>query len=227
DCSWRKFRAEYCDSLDPFSEGNIFSVMPPKKSWKNISNLSGREKVRKVIQIKKLNHYNKTQLNLNKSRFNVRNKDMNKISDVTAAIFDDEKIVEQELKNYNDHELGLHQHQRPHRKTASPTTINTYRFDLDQNDDVLKEAYTYSNLGHNCPQQRSWAFSGGGWGDLNSTNNAWGQTDGFISNNEICRFVCKLLLNNNATSFNFSPLQNNTTSQRAIQTLLLGNNKVI
>ncbi|CAI2192623.1 6707_t:CDS:1, partial [Funneliformis geosporum] len=42
---------------------------------------------------------------------------------------------------------------------------------------------------------------------LNSTNNAWGQTDGFISNNEICRFVCKLLLNNNATSFNFSPLQ--------------------
>ncbi|CAI2200689.1 15027_t:CDS:2, partial [Funneliformis geosporum] len=71
-----------------------------------------------------------------------------------------------------------HQHQRPHRKTAtSPTSINTYRFDLDQNDDVLKEAYTYSNLGHNCPQQRPWASSGGGWGDLNSTNNAWGQTD--------------------------------------------------
>ncbi|CAG8760230.1 5939_t:CDS:2, partial [Racocetra fulgida] len=33
-----------CDSLDPFSEGIIFSVMPPKKSWKNISNLSGGEK---------------------------------------------------------------------------------------------------------------------------------------------------------------------------------------
>jgi hypothetical protein len=29
---------ELVDSLDPFSEGIIFSVMPPKKSWKNISN---------------------------------------------------------------------------------------------------------------------------------------------------------------------------------------------
>lgn len=35
---------ELVDSLDPFSEGIIFSVMPPKKSWKNISNLSGGEK---------------------------------------------------------------------------------------------------------------------------------------------------------------------------------------
>ena len=34
------------DSLDPFSEGIVFSVRPPKKSWKNISNLSGGEKVR-------------------------------------------------------------------------------------------------------------------------------------------------------------------------------------
>jgi structural maintenance of chromosome 4 len=34
------------DSMDPFSEGVNFSVMPPKKSWKNISNLSGGEKVR-------------------------------------------------------------------------------------------------------------------------------------------------------------------------------------
>jgi structural maintenance of chromosome 4 len=38
---------ELVDSMDPFSEGIIFSVMPPKKSWKNISNLSGGEKVRK------------------------------------------------------------------------------------------------------------------------------------------------------------------------------------
>jgi structural maintenance of chromosome 4 len=37
---------ELVDSLDPFSEGILFSVMPPKKSWKNISNLSGGEKVR-------------------------------------------------------------------------------------------------------------------------------------------------------------------------------------
>jgi structural maintenance of chromosome 4 len=35
---------ETVDSLDPFSEGVLFSVMPPKKSWKNISNLSGGEK---------------------------------------------------------------------------------------------------------------------------------------------------------------------------------------
>jgi structural maintenance of chromosome 4 len=37
---------EFVDSLDPFSEGIVFSVRPPKKSWKNISNLSGGEKVR-------------------------------------------------------------------------------------------------------------------------------------------------------------------------------------
>jgi structural maintenance of chromosome 4 len=37
---------ELVDSLDPFSEGIVFSVRPPKKSWKNISNLSGGEKVK-------------------------------------------------------------------------------------------------------------------------------------------------------------------------------------
>ncbi|OMH86070.1 Structural maintenance of chromosomes protein 4 [Zancudomyces culisetae] len=35
---------ELVDSLDPFAEGIVFSVMPPKKSWKNISDLSGGEK---------------------------------------------------------------------------------------------------------------------------------------------------------------------------------------
>lgn len=35
---------ELVDSMDPFNEGILFSVMPPKKSWKNISNLSGGEK---------------------------------------------------------------------------------------------------------------------------------------------------------------------------------------
>ncbi|KZT27497.1 RecF/RecN/SMC protein [Neolentinus lepideus HHB14362 ss-1] len=35
---------ELVDNMDPFSEGVIFSVMPPKKSWKNISHLSGGEK---------------------------------------------------------------------------------------------------------------------------------------------------------------------------------------
>ena len=33
------------EDLDPFSEGVVFSVRPPKKSWKNIVNLSGGEKV--------------------------------------------------------------------------------------------------------------------------------------------------------------------------------------
>ena len=32
---------ELVDHLNPFSEGIVFSVRPPKKSWKNISNLSG------------------------------------------------------------------------------------------------------------------------------------------------------------------------------------------
>lgn len=40
---------ELVDSMDPFSEGIIFSVMPPKKSWRNISNLSGGEKVTKIV----------------------------------------------------------------------------------------------------------------------------------------------------------------------------------
>ena len=40
---------ELVDSLDPFSEGVVFSVRPPKKSWKNIANLSGGEKVFSII----------------------------------------------------------------------------------------------------------------------------------------------------------------------------------
>lgn len=35
---------ELVDLLDPFLEGILFSVMPPKKSWRNILNLSGGEK---------------------------------------------------------------------------------------------------------------------------------------------------------------------------------------
>ena len=37
---------ELVDTMDPFAEGVTFSVMPPKKSWRNIANLSGGEKVR-------------------------------------------------------------------------------------------------------------------------------------------------------------------------------------
>jgi structural maintenance of chromosome 4 len=43
---------ELVDSLDPFSEGIIFSVMPPKKSWKIISNLSGGERVRRDFRLR-------------------------------------------------------------------------------------------------------------------------------------------------------------------------------
>ena len=35
---------ELVDTLNPFTEGVVLSVRPPKKSWKNISNLSGGEK---------------------------------------------------------------------------------------------------------------------------------------------------------------------------------------
>ena len=35
---------ELVDYLDPFSEGVVLSVMPPRKSWKNVGNLSGGEK---------------------------------------------------------------------------------------------------------------------------------------------------------------------------------------
>ncbi len=40
---------ELVDSMDHFSEVIIFSVMPPKKSWRNISNLSSGEKVRRTF----------------------------------------------------------------------------------------------------------------------------------------------------------------------------------
>ncbi|KAJ3124126.1 hypothetical protein HK100_011355 [Physocladia obscura] len=54
---------ELVDSLDPFSEGIIFSVMPPKKSWKNICNLSGGEKtLSSLALVFALHHYKPTPL---------------------------------------------------------------------------------------------------------------------------------------------------------------------
>jgi structural maintenance of chromosome 4 len=54
---------ELVDSLDPFSEGIIFSVMPPKKSWKNIANLSGGEKtLSSLALVFALHHYKPTPL---------------------------------------------------------------------------------------------------------------------------------------------------------------------
>ena len=48
---------ELVDNLNPFSEGIVFSVRPHKKSWKNISNLSGGEKT-----LSSLHHYKPTPL---------------------------------------------------------------------------------------------------------------------------------------------------------------------
>ena len=54
---------EFVDSLDPFSEGIVFSVRPPRKSWKNISNLSGGEKtLSSLALIFALHHYRPTPL---------------------------------------------------------------------------------------------------------------------------------------------------------------------
>ena len=54
---------ELVDSLDPFSEGIVFSVRPPKKSWKNIRNLSGGEKtLSSLALVFALHHYKPTPL---------------------------------------------------------------------------------------------------------------------------------------------------------------------
>jgi structural maintenance of chromosome 4 len=54
---------ELVDSLDPFSEGIVFSVRPPKKSWKNIVNLSGGEKtLSSLALVFALHHYKPTAL---------------------------------------------------------------------------------------------------------------------------------------------------------------------
>ncbi|XP_077846552.1 structural maintenance of chromosomes protein 4 isoform X5 [Macaca mulatta] len=54
---------ELVDSLDPFSEGIMFSVRPPKKSWKKIFNLSGGEKtLSSLALVFALHHYKPTPL---------------------------------------------------------------------------------------------------------------------------------------------------------------------
>ncbi|TFK56417.1 hypothetical protein OE88DRAFT_1741296 [Heliocybe sulcata] len=54
---------ELVDNMDPFSEGVIFSVMPPKKSWKNISHLSGGEKtLSSLALVFALHHFKPTPL---------------------------------------------------------------------------------------------------------------------------------------------------------------------
>lgn len=54
---------EYADSHDAFSEGIVFSVMPPKKSWRTIANLSGGEKtLASLALVFALHHYRPTPL---------------------------------------------------------------------------------------------------------------------------------------------------------------------
>ncbi|WIA28149.1 hypothetical protein OEZ86_010718 [Tetradesmus obliquus] len=54
---------ELVDTLDPFSEGIVFSVRPPKKSWKHIANLSGGEKTLSSLSLVfALHHYKPTPL---------------------------------------------------------------------------------------------------------------------------------------------------------------------
>jgi len=54
---------ELVDTLDPFSEGINFSVRPPKKSWKQITNLSGGEKTLASLSLVfALHHFKPTPL---------------------------------------------------------------------------------------------------------------------------------------------------------------------
>merc|ERR1719224_382111 len=54
---------ELVDTLDPFSEGICFSVRPPKKSWKQITNLSGGEKTLASLSLVfALHHFRPTPL---------------------------------------------------------------------------------------------------------------------------------------------------------------------
>uniref|UniRef100_UPI00358E3385 structural maintenance of chromosomes protein 4 isoform X2 n=1 Tax=Myxine glutinosa TaxID=7769 RepID=UPI00358E3385 len=54
---------ELADSLDPFSDGIVFSVRPPKKSWKKIFNLSGGEKtLSSLALVFALHHFKPTPL---------------------------------------------------------------------------------------------------------------------------------------------------------------------
>ena len=50
---------ELVDNLNPFTEGILFSVRPPSKSWKNISNLSGGEKTLSSLALVFALHYYK------------------------------------------------------------------------------------------------------------------------------------------------------------------------
>jgi structural maintenance of chromosome 4 len=54
---------EFADTTDPFTEGIVFTVRPPKKSWKKMANLSGGEKtLSSLALVFALHHYKPTAL---------------------------------------------------------------------------------------------------------------------------------------------------------------------
>ena len=54
---------ELLDSLDPFTEGIIVALRPPRETWKNISMLSGGEKtLSSLALVFALHHYKPTPL---------------------------------------------------------------------------------------------------------------------------------------------------------------------
>lgn len=54
---------EFADTTDPFSEGIVFTVRPPNKSWKKMANLSGGEKtLSSLALVFALHHYKPTAL---------------------------------------------------------------------------------------------------------------------------------------------------------------------
>ena len=53
---------ELVDSMDPFAEGIVFSVRPPKKSWKNIANSPAVKTLSSLALVFALHHYKPTPL---------------------------------------------------------------------------------------------------------------------------------------------------------------------
>ena len=87
---------ELVDTIDPFSEGIIFSVMPPKKSWKNISNLSGGEKTLSSLALVFALHVYKVGSHTSKIQISVS---VNKCVQPTPLYFMDEIDAALDFRN--------------------------------------------------------------------------------------------------------------------------------
>jgi structural maintenance of chromosome 4 len=141
---------ELVDSLDPFSEGIVFSVRPPKKSWKNISNLSGGEKtLSSLALVFALHHFKPTPLyvmdeidaaldfknvsivaNYIKERtrnaqfiiISLRN-NMFELADRLVGIYKTDNCTKS--VSINPRAYGIHQQQQPSQNGARTTTTPT------------------------------------------------------------------------------------------------------